>query len=176
MKRCFVVCLLCFIVINLYSQDGQTLRFNSPYTSFNNRSVILPTDRIPNEFLECTLGVTTEADALKNLYRLGIQCDSGMSGASETLTIRGDIECEGAKFMGADLWFYNNIFWKIVFWNLRTDSKILASTIRQKYSRFSCVKDRLSYIRYVGISADLVHNDACLQYTIRGGSCIKFED
>jgi len=179
MKRIIVCCFLSLMAMVMFAQYGNnspTLKFNSPYTSSSNRSVILPADRIPSDFLGCTLGVTTEVDALKNLNRLGIQCDPSMAGASEVLTIRGDIECEGAKFMGVSFWFYNNIFWKIVFYNMKTDSNILANTIRQKYSRFSCVKDRYSYIRYVGSSTDLVHNDANLQYTIRGGSCIKFEE
>ena len=163
--------------ITVFAQYGNPLVFNQPYISSDNRSVILPADRIPSDFLGCTLGVTTEVDALKNLNRLGIRCNPGMAGASETLTINGDIECEGAKFTGVTFWFYNNIFWKIVFHSMKTDSKRLANTIRQKYSKFPCVNEgRYGYIRYVGSSTDLVHNESNLQYTIRGGSCIKFEE
>lgn len=175
MKKILFFCYFLSASILAFAQSNN-LRFNSPYTSSSNRSVILPADRIPSDFLGCTLGVTTEVDALKNLNRLGIQCDPSMAGASEVLTIRGDIECEGAKFRSVSLWFYNNVFWKIVFESMLTDSNILAKTIRQKYSRFSYVKDRYNYIRYVGSSTDLVHNDANLQFTIRGGSCIKFEE
>ena len=178
MKKIIVFSFLLLITIPVLAQysNQSPLIFNSPYVSSSNRSVLLPSDRIPSDFLGCTLGVTTEVDALKNLNKLGIRYREGSGGDSDILTIDGNIECEGAKFMSANFWFYNNIFWKIVFTHMKTDSKILANTIRQKYSRFSCVEDRFGYIRYVGRSADLVHNECCLQYIIRGGSCIKFEE
>lgn len=152
------------------------LQFNAPYVSQNNSSVILSSDRIPSDFLGCTLGVTTELDALKNINRLGIQCKSSTAGVSEILSIYGDIECEGAKFRSVNLWFYHGIFWKIVFVNLLTDSKVLANTIRQKYSKFPKTTEKYAYIRYCGNSADLVHNEYNLQYTIRGGSSTLWED
>ena len=123
MKKFLTLCCLLSVSILAFAQSNN-LRFNSPYTS-NNRSVILPADRIPSDFLGCTLGITTEVDALKNFNRLGIQCDPSTAGASEVLSIRGDIECEGAKFMGVSFWFYNNIFWKIVFYNMKIDANIL---------------------------------------------------
>lgn len=166
----------------MHAQNSQTIKFNPPNTSFSNRSVILTSDRIPDEFWGCTLGVTTEADALKNLNSLGIPYKfhpSSPSSSSDVIAfsderIGKNIECEGTRFGGVAFWFYNKILWKVIFFNMRTDSKTLANTIRQKYSRFSCVKDRFSYIRYIGNSADIVLNDASLQYTIRGGSCINF--
>lgn len=165
-------------VLAQYSNQSPLI-FNPPYVSSSNRTVILQADRIPSDFLGCTLGVTSEVDALKNLNSLGIPYKSHPSGSSDVISISDEaigktIECEGTKFGGISFWFYNNILWKVLFYNMRTDSKNLANTIKQKYSRFSCVKDRFRYIRYVGSSADIVHNDACLQYTIRGGSCINF--
>lgn len=150
------------------------LVFNPPYASSSNRSVILPSDRILSDFLGCTLGVTTEVDALKNLNKLGIRYSESSGGDSDVLVIIGDIECEGSKFMSVDLWFRNNIFWKSVFIS-RTDSKVWANTIKQKYSKFPCVNEgRYGYIRYVGSSTDLVHNESNLQYTIRGGSAVRW--
>lgn len=179
MKKTIIAFLLSLAATTMHAQDSQTMKFNPPYTSFNNRSVILPSDRIPNEFLGCTLGITNEVDALKNLNSLGIPFKSYPSGSSDVISISDErigkrIECEGTRFGGISLWFYNNILWKVVFYNMRTDPKILVSTIKQKYSKFSCVNDRFRYIRYIGSSADIVLNDACLQYTISGGSCINF--
>lgn len=179
MKKSLVVFLLLISTSALaqYSSENQpSLRFNEPYISNNNRSVILPADRIPSDFLGCTLGVTSEVDALKNLNRLGLRYRESSGGYSDILVIDGNIECEGVKFRSVSLWFYNNTFWKIVFTGMKTDSKTMANTIKQKYSKFVCVNDRYSYIRYIGDSADLVHNEYNLQYTIRGGSCIKFEE
>ena len=178
MKRLLISYLFCLISISIFAQDnnGPTLKFNSPYKTSDNRSVILPADRIPDDFLGCTLGVTTEIDALKKLNKLGIRFDEASGGASDIISIRGNIECEGAKFVGVDLWFYNNTFWKIVFIICRTDSKVWTNTIKQKYSKFPCVKDRFGYIRYIGRNADIVHNEYNLQYTISGGSCIRFEE
>ena len=184
MKKTIIAFFLSLAATTMHAQDSQTIRFNPPYTSFNNRSVILQSDRIPNEFWGCTLGVTNEADALKNLNSLGIPYKfhpSSPSSSSDVIAFSDErigkkIECEGTRFGGVSFWFYNNILWKVLFYNMRTDSNVLANTIRQKYSRFSCVKDRFRYIRYIGNNADIVHNDACLQYTIRGGSCINFEE
>ena len=178
MKKIIVSCFFLLMTSFLFAQnDNQvSLKFNTPYIS-NNRTVILPADRIPSDFLGCTLGVTSEVDALKNIHKLGIPYSSVTAGVSDILEMRGDIECEGAKFRGVSLWFYNNTFWKIVFWNMETDSKVLTNTIRQKYSKFSrTAPDKYDYIRYIGNSTDLVYNERCLQYTIRGGSTIRWED
>ncbi len=174
--------LFCTNALAQYSEKNRpSLRFNEPYVSNNNRSIILAADRIPSDFLGCTLGVTTEVDALKNLNRLGIPYSSSKTGVSEILSISGeknggDIECEGVKFGGVDLWFYNNRFWKIVFIIMRSDSQVLERIIQQKYSRFPKVKEKSGYIRYIGSNTDLVHNDYNLQYTIRGGSATRLED
>ena len=115
------------------------------------------------------MGITSEIDALKNLNRLGIQFANHSGGASDVLTIYGNIECEGAKFGSVSLWFYNNTFWKIVFENMSTDSNTLRNIIAKKYSKFPKSSEQYGYIRYSGYSADLVHNNYNLQYTIRGG-------
>ena len=175
MKKIFTFCFLLLVSVLVFAQSNN-LKFNTPYTSSNNRSVILPADRIPSDFLGCTLGVTSEVDALKNLSKLGIQFSNYSGGASDVLTIYGNIECEGAKFRSVSLWFYNNIFWKIVFESMITDSNILKNTISKKYSKFSKSTEQYGYIRYKGYSADLVHNQDNLQYTIRGGSATRLED
>ncbi len=178
MKRLFAFYVIRLMTLSIFAQYSNSLPmvFNSPYTSANNRSVILPSDRIPSDFLGCTIGVTTEVDALKNLNRLGIRYRESSGGASDVLIIDGNIECEGARFKSVSLWFYNNIFWKIVFEKMETDSKILANIIKQKYSRFSKIPDKYNYIRYIGHSTDLVHNEYNLQYIIRGGSCTRLEE
>lgn len=162
----------------LGSENRPSLRFNEPFVSHNNnRSVILPADRIPSDFLGCTLGVTSEVDALKNINRLGLRYRESSGGVSDILVIDGNIECEGVKFRSVSLWFYNNVFWKIVFTGMLTDAKVLANTIRQKYSKFPRINEKGStYIRYRGNNADLVHNEYNLQYTIRGGSSGRLED
>ena len=179
MKRIIVCCFLSLMAMVMFAQYGNnspTLKFNSPYTSSNNRSVILPADRIPSDFLGCTLGVTSEIDALKNLSRLGIQFTNHSGGASDVLTIYGNIECEGAKFRSVSLWFYNSVFWKIVFESMLTDSNTLRNIINKKYSKFPKSSEQYGYVRYRGYSADLVHNEHNLQYTIRGGSATRLED
>ena len=98
---------MAMVMFAQYGNNSPTLKFNSPYTSSSNRSVILPADRIPSDFLGCTLGVTSEIDALKNLSRLGILFTNHSGGDSDVLTIYGNIECEGAKFRSVSLWFYN---------------------------------------------------------------------
>ena len=83
MKRIIVCCFLSLMALVMYAQYSNNktpLVFNPPYTSSNNRPVILPADRIPSDFLGCTLGVTKEVDALKNLNRLEIKCDPSMAG------------------------------------------------------------------------------------------------
>lgn len=173
MKKEIVLCLLLSIVVSVFAQNNNrpSLKFNSPYVS-NNRTVVLPSDRIPSDFLGCTLGVTNEVDALKNLNQLGIRYSSSSKvGVSDVINIFGDIECEGAKFRVISLWFYNNIFWKIAFINLQTDSKVLENIINKKYSRFPrTAPDRNNYSRYRGNNTDLVYNGLVLQYMISGGS------
>lgn len=174
----FIVWVISSSVLAQHSGNNVlSLKFNEPYVSYNNRSVILPSDRIPSDFLGCTLGVTTEIDALKKLNKLGIPFESDEDGGvGDVLSIRGDIECEGAKFMGLSLCFHNNLFWKVIFYNMKTDSKVLVNTIKQKYSKFLKINDKYGYVRYRGKSADLVHNDYCLQYIIRGGSATQWDD
>lgn len=174
MKKFLTLCCLLSVSILAFAQSNN-LRFNSPYTS-NNRSVILPADRIPSDFLGCTLGVTSEIDALKNLNRLGIQFSNTSGGVSDILTIYGNIECEGVKFRSVSLWFYNNVFWKIVFASMITDSNTLRNIISKKYSKFPRTSEKYGYVRYSGYSADLIHNEYNLQYTIRGGSATRLED
>lgn len=178
MKRMFTFYIMGLMALSLFAQysNSSPIVFNSPYTSANNRSVILPSDRIPSDFLGCTIGVTTEVDALKNLNRLGIRYRESTGGASDVLIIDGNIECEGAKFMSVSLWFYNNRFWKIVFENMKTESSVLANTVKQKYSKFSKISDKYNYTRYIGHSTDLVYNEYNLQYVIRGGSCTRLEE
>ena len=179
MKKEITFSFLLLITIPVLAQysNQSPLIFNPPYASSINRSVILPSDRIPSDFLGCTLGVTTEVDALKNLNKLGIRFRESSGSDSDVLVIDGDIECEGAKFKSVDLWFRNNIFWKIVF-ILRgeiDDSKVLANTIKQKYSKFPrTAPGKYGYIRYIGKSTDLVYNEYNLQYTIRGGSATRW--
>lgn len=182
MKKSIFAFFLSLAAISMHAQYSQTIKFNPPYTSYNNRSIILQSDRIPDEFWGCTLGVTNEVDAFRNLNNLGIPYKffpASPSSSSDVISfsdekIGKNIECEGTRFGGVAFWFYNKILWKVLFFNMRTDSKTLANTIRQKYSRFSCVKDRFNNIRYIGNSADLVHSDGALQYIIRGGSCMNF--
>ena len=173
-KKILTFCFLFSVSILSFAQSNN-LRFNSPYTS-NNRTVILPADRIPSDFLGCTLGITSEIDALKNLSRLGIQFTNSSAGASDILTIYGNIECEGARFRSVSLWFYNNVFWKIVFESMLTDSSTLKNIISKKYSKFPKYNEQYGYVRFRGYSADLILNNYNLQYTVRGGSATKFED
>ena len=177
MKKTIVLSFLLLVTVPVLAQYGNQspLIFNPPYASSNNRSVILSSDRIPSDFLGCTLGVTTEVDALKKLSKLGIRYRESSGGDSDVLVIDGDIECEGAKFLSVALWFYSNRFWKIVLEHMKTDSKVLANTIKQKYSKFPrTAPNKYGYIRYIGNSTDLVHNNSNLQYTIRGGSSVRW--
>lgn len=174
MKKSLISCLVLLMTISVFAQfdNKPNLQFNTPYYS-NNRTVVLPADRIPSDFLGCTLGITTEVNALKNLNRLGIHFRESTGGASDVLIIDGAIECEGTKFGRVAFWFYNNTFWKIVFENIKTDSKVMANIIKQKYTKFSKATENYGYIRYRGSSADLVHNEYNLQYIIRGGSATR---
>ena len=153
-----------------YAIDNRPrLRINVPSVSYNNRSVVLSSDRIPNDFLGCTIGVASEVDALKNINQLGIQCDTSTAGASDVITIRGEIECEGARFPSFSMWFYNNCLWKVVFENMKSDSKSLINTLNQKYKRF-LIQNSANKFKYRNNGVDLVCNGYTLQYIITGGS------
>ena len=67
---CFFFLMASLPVLAQFQQhDRPQLIFNPPYSS-NNRSIILPSDRIPNDFLGCSVGSTSEVDALKNINKV----------------------------------------------------------------------------------------------------------
>lgn len=165
------------MLICVHAQPQQynrpSLKFNPPYTTSNNRSVILPSDRIPNDFLGCSVGITTEVDALKNLNKLGIRYTNQKQGISDIITIDGDIECEGAKFHSYSMWFYDNKLWKICFNMLLSDRSQIVKTLYQKYSKMlysTSGNDPYKDYKYRGNGIDLVINLGCLQYITMGAS------
>ena len=76
---------------------------------------------------------------------LGYNCQGGSSGSIGEITIYSKVTVNDIQFKYCTLYFYNNTFWKIFYYNTLEEPKTIVSCLERKYDCESDSEDEFYY-------------------------------
>ena len=94
----------------------------------------------------CALGRNVDIkETCAYIESLGYNCQGGSSGSIGEITIYSKVTVNDIQFKYCTLYFYNNTFWKIFYYNTLEEPKTIVSCLERKYDCESDSEDEFYY-------------------------------
>lgn len=94
----------------------------------------------------CVLGQNADMKEICTyIENLGYNCQGGNSGSIGEITIYSEVTVNDMRFKYCTLYFYNNIFWKIFYYNTIEEPETVVSLLERKYDCESTREDEFYY-------------------------------